>query len=152
MRVGRLNISRNSPTPLFEKKRGPDGQHPIIFFDGVCNLCNHFIRWVTVHDRTGIYHFASLQGETAKRILGPQAIDPMTWSIVLVEEGNTFRKSEAVLKILRGLGGMGKLMASGLSWIPSGFSDHVYDFIAKNRYRWFGKKESCLPTKSKTIE
>ena len=123
------------------------GQHPIIFFDGVCNLCNHFIRWVMDHDPTGIHQVASLQGETAKHVLRAQTTDPLDWSIVLVDEETEYRKSKAVLKILMNLGGGWKLLSYALWWIPKIISDTVYDFIARNRYRWFGQRDSCrIPT------
>ncbi len=140
-----MTQTKNSDS-WFAPKKIQD-RHPIIFFDGICNLCNHFIRWVMDHDPTGIHHVASLQGETGQRLIGAQAANSLTWSMVLVDEEGQHRKSKAVFKILFNLGGGWKLLACSLSWIPRTISDTVYDFIARNRYRWFGQRDSCrVPT------
>lgn len=114
----------------------------IIFFDGVCVLCNGFADWVLKNDTTGVYKLAAIQGETAKRVLGEQAKDPMEWSIILKDETGISTRSKAILKILYGLGGVGKLAAIFLV-LPAWLRDAVYKFVARNRYRWFGKKDNC---------
>ena len=122
-------------------------QLPIVFFDGVCNLCNFFIRWLIDHDRSGIHRIASLQGETADKMLGPQLQNAAEWSIVLMDDDGVHRKSRAVFKIFSNIGGIWKQVSVFLSWMPVKISDGIYDFVARNRYRWFGKRETCrVPT------
>ena len=121
----------------------------IIFFDGVCVLCNGFADWVLKNDTTEVYQLAAIQGETAKKVLGEQAKDPMEWSIVLKDDAGISTHSTAVLRILIGIGGIGKLSAA-LFIFPAWLRDAVYKFISRNRYRWFGKKDSCrIPAASK---
>ena len=118
----------------------------IVFFDGVCNLCNHFLDWLIRRDGKGQLKFASLQGKTAAQFLGPLNEDSRQWSIVFLEEGKTYHKSTAVLRILIKLGGIWR-MAKIFLWLPVVVRDKIYDFIAKRRYRWFGQKSTCrLPT------
>ena len=115
----------------------------IIFFDGVCNLCNGFVDFVIDRDG-GIHKFASLQGETAQKILGERAI--VLDSVILWSDGKILEKSSAALSIANEMGFPWAL--SGIFWlVPRFLRDWVYDFVAKNRYRFFGKRETCrLPT------
>lgn len=118
--------------------------HPLIFFDGVCNLCNGFVRFVISRDRNAKFRFAPLQSEAAKKNLlrfGFPADEMKT--IVLVQEGKVFIRSKAVLKIVSQLGGIWKL-TSLLYIIPPFLSDGVYNLISKFRYKLFGKKNSCM--------
>ncbi len=131
-----FNLSR-----WFSPKAVEEDQ-PVIFFDGLCALCDSFVSRVLLWDRTGIFRFAPLQGEAAKKIGGLQSEEPSTWSIVLVDGDGIHRRSEAVLQILSRLGGTMKLIKV-LLWIPRGFRDRVYDFVARSRYRWFGRREFC---------
>lgn len=121
-----------------------DPSRPVLFFDGVCNLCNSSVQWIIRHDREAKFLFAPLQsaaGAEAKRALSKD-LD----SIILRHEGRYFTKSEAALRIAALLGRPWSLL-SALKILPSGLRNSLYDFIARNRYRWFGKKESCmLPT------
>lgn len=117
----------------------------IIFFDGVCNLCNAFIDFLIKRDRDQIFAFAPLQGETARQKL-PEEKNAQLASVVLWNQGELLEKSDAALMILQQLGGLWWLMR--VFWIvPSFLRDLVYDFVAGNRYRFFGKRETCrLPT------
>lgn len=126
----------------------PEKESPIIFFDGVCGLCNHFIDFIFQEDHCALFRVAPLQGETAKK-LGIQLSESETGgSIVLKDEAGLHYGSTAVLRIFAKLGGIWRVM----SWaqiIPLLAREVVYRFIAKNRYRFFGKKETCrLPTES----
>lgn len=133
-------------------------EHPIVFFDGVCALCNGFADFVMARDRAGHFRIAALQGETALAMGAMEAqpklptpaegdSDPMR-SILLWDGGRWYRKSEAALRVVAGLDGAWKL-SRPLLWIPRNLRDTVYDFIARNRYRWFGKREACrMPTPS----
>lgn len=121
----------------------------LILFDGVCNLCNHSVQFIIKHDKKQQFLFAPLQGETAKNIIdyyniNTQEID----SIILYQpdKGVSF-KSTAALKIAAKLSFPVKLMAFFLV-VPYFLRNWVYDFIAKSRYQWFGRKDHCMiPTK-----
>lgn len=116
---------------------------PIVFFDGVCGLCNRFVDWVITRDGRGHFVFAPLQGSTARAMgVEPSTADPALWSIVLVDGSGVHERSDAVLLIAAGLGGAHRL-ATILRWIPRPLRDWVYDRIARRRYRFFGKREAC---------
>ncbi len=117
------------------------GQSPIIFFDGVCTLCNGFVDFVIKRD-PGRFQFASLQGETARKNLDAGFLDHDPKSIVLWDEAGVHTKSQAVIRILARLPAPWKL-AVGLYAVPPGMRDFFYDFIAKRRYRWFGRRDTC---------
>jgi predicted DCC family thiol-disulfide oxidoreductase YuxK len=133
-------------------------EHPVLFFDGVCALCNGFVDYVMARDRRGYYRIAALQGETAAamgamaaqppaRLVAEGSSDPLR-SLLLWDDGRWFRKSDAALRVAAGLGGAWRL-AGVLLWVPRVVRDAVYDFIARNRYRWFGKREACrMPTQA----
>jgi predicted DCC family thiol-disulfide oxidoreductase YuxK len=114
---------------------------PVIFFDGVCNLCNSFVDFTVRNDREGRFLFSSLQGEAAKAMLQLPATGQLS-TVVLLDNGRTYIESEAIIKILIGLGG-GWRFASLLKLIPGPLRDAAYRFIAAHRYRFFGQKETC---------
>jgi len=121
----------------------------IILFDGVCNLCNNAIQFVIKRDKNKIFHYTSLQGELGKQLLAERNIDPEKIDSIILIDPNVayYLKSTAALEISKKLSGLWPLMRVFLI-LPVSFRDRVYDFIAKNRYKWFGKKESCIiPTK-----
>jgi predicted DCC family thiol-disulfide oxidoreductase YuxK len=119
---------------------------PIIFFDGVCGLCNRFVDFVVRRDSRGVFHFAPLQGETARHHLDEADIQDLK-TVVLIDDAGTFRKSDAVLRILKQLGGFWRFVAAVLWAVPRPVRDLGYSWIAGNRYAIFGKKETCrLPT------
>lgn len=119
--------------------------NPVVYFDGVCGLCNRFVDFGLRHDRQRRLRFAPIQGETAaQRLPSDLATDPTT--IVLEEDGNLRFRSDAILRILHLLGGGWRLLG-GFRIIPRPLRDVIYDWIARNRYTWFGKRETCrLPT------
>jgi len=120
--------------------------HPIIFFDGVCGLCNSFVDIILRADKKGIFRFSPLQGDTAKKYLAEQPEEPGDWSIVYIDENNIYEQSDATLKILERLGGIWGLL-SIFSFLPRGFRNYIYRFIAVNRYKIFGKRDTCrIPT------
>lgn len=117
---------------------------PVIFFDGVCNLCNGAVRFVLRHDRRARFRFASLQSPAARRLLAPAGIDPLDLdSMVLLENGHVHVRSAAALRMVRGLGGVWTL-ATVFLCVPPPVRDAVYRFIARRRYRWFGRRDACL--------
>jgi predicted DCC family thiol-disulfide oxidoreductase YuxK len=122
-------------------------ERPTILFDGVCNLCNRTVRFVLARDPRERFVFAPLQSATGRELLSrvgfPGDGRP---SIVLVEEGRFYVKSEAMLRILAGLSGLWPTLAL-LRVVPRGLRDALYDWIATNRYRWFGQRAECpVPT------
>jgi predicted DCC family thiol-disulfide oxidoreductase YuxK len=116
----------------------------IILFDGVCNLCSGFVQFVVPRDPEGKYRFASLQSEVGRELLAEHDLptDELE-SIVLIEDGESHVKSAAVIRIASDLGGRYRLL-SPFRYVPAALRDRVYDFVADNRYRWFGKKDQCL--------
>lgn len=122
-----------------------DIQKKIILFDGVCNLCNNAVLKVIKHDKKDNFIFASLQSEKGKKIINLLQIDVTKIdSIILFEPSISYYiKSSAALKIMGDFGGFWNL--TKLGWIfPEFIRNLVYDFIAKNRYKWFGKKDNCM--------
>lgn len=124
----------------------PDSQNDIsiILFDGVCNFCNSSVNKIIKYDKKNKFKFAALQSDTGKKILEKHAIDSTKIdSIILIENDNAFIKSTAVLKIAKHLSGLYPI-AYGFIIIPAFVRNIVYNFIARNRYKWFGKKNSCM--------
>lgn len=117
----------------------------IILFDGVCNLCNSSVLFVIRRDKRDLFRFAALQSEAGKQFIEERGIDTnKTDSIILIEpEVAYYIKSSAALKIGQRFGGGWKLLAL-LEWVPAVIRDFFYDIIARNRYRWFGKREACM--------
>ncbi|HUH46950.1 MAG TPA: thiol-disulfide oxidoreductase DCC family protein [Arenibacter sp.] len=120
-------------------------KNKIILFDGICNLCSNMVQFVIEHDKEDIFRFAALQSAVGRKLMADRGIDPSPIdSIVLIEPGIAYyTKSTAALKIARSLGGIWGL-ARLLEWLPEGIRNRVYDHIAKNRYKWYGKKEACM--------
>ena len=118
--------------------------HSIILFDGVCNLCNGAVNFVIKRDPGNVFKFTPLQEKQGVLLLKKHAIDAQKLdSIVLVENKKVYTKSSAALRIARKMSSLWPLFFV-LLIIPSFIRDGVYDFIAKNRYKWFGKKEQCM--------
>ncbi|UII79447.1 thiol-disulfide oxidoreductase DCC family protein [Flagellimonas sp. CMM7] len=117
----------------------------IILFDGVCNLCNGAIQFIIKRDKNDTFRYAALQSEIGERLIAERAIDTTKVdSIILIEPGVAyFTKSDAALQISKGFGGFWKVMGI-FTWIPKSFRDVIYDLIAKNRYKWFGRKDACM--------
>ncbi|MFC4096686.1 thiol-disulfide oxidoreductase DCC family protein [Euzebyella saccharophila] len=117
----------------------------IILFDGVCNLCNNAVQFVIKRDKKDVFRYAALQSEVGQQLTKERGIDTSKVdSIILIDPGTAYyTKSTAALEIgkkLRGYRGLSSI----LLWIPSTIRDIVYDFIAKNRYKWYGKKDQCM--------
>ncbi len=119
----------------------------IILFDGVCNLCNSAVQKVIENDDQNIFKFASLQSDFGQQFLEENHLSKEGFdSMVLIDGDRFYTKSDAALRIGKELKGIYKLSAA-LLLFPKFIRNPVYDWIAKNRYKWFGKKESCwLPT------
>lgn len=117
----------------------------IILFDGVCNLCNSAVQFVIKHDKKDTFRFVALQSELGQEILAYIGIDAKNIdSIVLYEPGIAYYyKSDAALQIARSLDGIFSF-GTAFKVIPTRIRNYLYDYIAKNRYDWYGKKESCM--------
>jgi predicted DCC family thiol-disulfide oxidoreductase YuxK len=115
----------------------------IIFFDGVCNLCNASIDFIIKRDKKDKFLVGALQDGVSKKVLSDYTVkEDYLDSLVLLEERKIFYKSTAALKIAKNLTGLWPVFYP-LILLPEGFRDFIYDWVAKNRYRWFGKKNTC---------
>jgi len=117
----------------------------IILFDGVCNLCDSSIQFIIKHDKKDLFRFVALQSEIGMEIIKHIGVDTSKIdSILLYEPGKAYYyKAEAALKIAKELGGI----YTAISWfgiLPKFLTNSVYDYIAKNRYKWYGKKDACI--------
>ena len=120
-------------------------QKSVIFFDGLCGLCNGFVNFILIIDRKNHYLFSPLQSEFALKTLPPEYLKDLD-SVICMEGSRIYKKSNAVLLIMKRIGGPWKMVLLGY-FLPEWLRDMVYDFVAKNRYRFFGKKSKCrLPT------
>ena len=119
-------------------------KHKIILFDGVCNLCNASVNFVIKRDKNDIFRFAALQSVFGKELALKFSIDPNeTDSIILIDVDKCYVKSTAALHIAKSLSG-GYPLLFGFMIVPNFIRNWIYDFVAKNRYKWYGKKESCM--------
>jgi predicted DCC family thiol-disulfide oxidoreductase YuxK len=126
-----------SSTPIEEGR-------PVILFDGVCNLCNGAVKFILKRDPAGKFLFASLQSPFAAQAVKDFAIESTgLYSILLIKNGRLFDRSDALLEITRDLSAWWPALYM-LRVVPKVIRDGVYKFVANNRYRLFGKDESCL--------
>jgi predicted DCC family thiol-disulfide oxidoreductase YuxK len=115
----------------------------IILFDGVCNLCSGSVQFIIKRDRKRLFKFASLQSELAHQRLQQLGILTHSFqSIILLKDDRVLQQSDAALEIAKNLNGLWPLFYS-FKILPQFIRDGIYAWIAKNRYRWFGKKDSC---------
>lgn len=124
-----------------------DESHPVILFDGVCNLCNASVQYVIRHDPKKIFRFASLQSLFAQKILSAHHLPINNFnSFILLENNQIYTRSAAALLTAKKLKGFIKILWAFII-IPKFIRDGVYNIIAKNRYKWFGRKDECwVPT------
>ena len=116
----------------------------LILFDGVCNLCNGAVQWVINRDKTAKFHFASLQSATGQALL--KSFDlPITEfeSFIYIKDARSCQKSDAVLEVLKELGGFWTILYVFIL-IPRPVRDALYHWVAKSRYKWFGRSDSCM--------
>ena len=121
----------------------PEGKK-IVLFDGVCNFCNASVRFIIKRDKKDTFRFASLESELGRKLTQERGINTSNIdSIVLIDPGNAYYiKSTAALEICKDLSNLYPALSIFL-YLPEGLRNLVYDFIAKNRYQWFGKTETC---------
>jgi len=117
----------------------------IILFDGVCNLCDATVQFLIKRDKKDIFRFVAIQSGLGQEIIKHIGIDiSKTDSIILYKPGQAYYyKAEAALKIAKELGGIYSLLGV-FTLLPKGLSNIVYDFVARNRYKWYGKKDACM--------
>lgn len=116
----------------------------ILLFDGVCNLCNSSVQFVLKHEKKHKQLFASLQSDIGKEILSQYEIDvTKTDSLVLVENNRAYIKSSAALRLSRKLKGLYPVLYVFII-IPPFIRNAIYDYVARNRYKWFGKTDTCM--------
>lgn len=117
----------------------------IILFDGVCNLCDASVQFIYKHDKKDIFRFVAIQSELGQKIIKHIGVDTSKIdSIILYEPGLSYSyKAEAALTIAKNLSGIYSLLGY-LNFIPNSIKNIVYDYIAKNRYKLYGKKEACM--------
>lgn len=119
-------------------------KHKIILFDGVCNLCNDSVKVVIKHDKKDVFRFSAIQSAVGVQMASEYGIDiSKTDSILLIDKDKIYAKSTAALKIARHLSS-GYPLLYGFMIVPNFIRNWVYDIIAKNRYKWFGRKDSCM--------
>jgi predicted DCC family thiol-disulfide oxidoreductase YuxK len=114
----------------------------IVLFDGECHFCDSSVQFIIKHDPRELFYFAPLKSEVGKELLVKYDVSPEINSIVLIELEKAYVKSTAALRICRQLRGTWKCFYV-FTLVPISVRDFAYDLIAKNRYKWFGKKESC---------
>lgn len=116
----------------------------VILFDGVCNLCNGFVQFVIPRDPRARFRFASLQSSAAAALLnGRRSRGPLPDSVLLLQDGRLFTQSDAALRVAKGLTFPWNL-AYAFVVVPRPLRDVVYAWVARNRYRWFGKRDVCM--------
>ena len=116
----------------------------LVLFDGVCNLCNRSVRFIIRHDPHGRFRFAPLQHPRLRTLLPAGSLPTGTpESVLYMRQGRLYTHSSAALWILRDLGGGWRLLWAGII-VPRPLRDAVYRWVARNRYRWFGRREACM--------
>jgi len=122
----------------------PEVQHPVILFDGVCNLCSGSVQFIINRDPSGIFRFATLQSETGKNLVSKFDLpNDKPDAIILVENSEYYSRSTAALRILQRLGSLWQLLYVFIL-VPRPIRDYFYDIVARNRYKWYGKRAQCM--------
>lgn len=119
-------------------------ENPVLLFDGVCNLCNASVQWILKRDHKAQFRFAALQSEFGQQILQKHGLKQEHFDTVVLSVGDQiFLRSDAPLEIVRRLGGFWKLFYL-FKVLPRPLRDALYNFVARNRYRWFGQTAECM--------
>ena len=123
---------------------GINPQEQIVIFDGVCNLCSHSAQFILRHDRLHAFKLATAQSATGRALLIDRSLDPDELeTFVLLKQGRIYVRSDAALEIAKELDWPWRALAV-LRVIPRMFRDPLYNVVARNRYRWFGKMDQCM--------
>lgn len=118
-------------------------ENPIVLFDGVCNYCNAMVNFAIRHDKKATLKFAPLQSKTGKLLKEKYQLDPAIDSVILIDNDKIYTYSDAALRIAKYLQWPSKALYA-LNVVPKFMRQPFYRWIARNRYKWFGKKESCM--------
>lgn len=122
----------------------PNQPHKILLFDGVCNLCNNTVLFVIKRDRKKQIRFGAIQSQEGKKLLQKFGIDQQyLGSLIFIDEGKVYLRSSGALRLSKYLSGLWPLLYA-LMVLPAFIRNPIYDFVAANRYKWFGKKEVCM--------
>ena len=117
---------------------------PIIVFDGDCNICSRWVRFLMVRDTSAPYRFAAMQGAAGQRLLSQYGLDPDDpETFILVTETGILQQSDAIAAVLKSLGEPWSFVGAMIVLIPQSVRDWAYRRLARNRYRWFGKRDVC---------
>lgn len=139
-------LAAPSDVAIVMDQREIDAIQRILFFDGVCGICNWSVDFVLKRDRRGEFQFAPLQGDTARALLKPADVNDLN-TVVLFVEGRTYRKSAAVVRVLWRLSLFWQIAGTLLWLIPLPLRNLGYSLFSRYRYRLFGKKDACrIPT------
>ena len=121
----------------------PAENHAVVLFDGVCNLCNGLVNFLIDRDKEAYFRLAALQSDEGKALLGEHSLSSEALdSLILIEKGQVYQRSSAALRVVRRFGGAWRLLY-GLILVPRPVRDRVYDWVAENRYSWFGRRDRC---------
>lgn len=117
---------------------------PIVLFDGVCNLCNSAVQFIIRHDKKNTFMFTSLQSDTGKKLLAQYDL-PLNElnSFILIENNKAYTRSSGALRVIKKLKGLWPLLY-GFMIVPKFIRDGVYNWVGRNRYKWFGKQDACM--------
>ena len=122
---------------------------PVIVYDGVCLLCSRWVRFLLTHDQAGRYRFAPMQSDSGRRLLQTHGLDPDSpFSMLLVDGGHGYTDTTAIARVLRGLPGRRwHWLSAAMLFVPRSIRDVAYRFVARHRYRIFGRSDQCfVPT------
>jgi len=119
-------------------------EHPVLLFDGVCNLCDGLVQFIIKRDQKARFRFASLQSEIGQALAEQAGLEPTNMGTAILYDGEEFHlKSDMALGVARQLGGFWSVFVI-FRMVPRSIRDGVYDWIARNRYKWFGQKDECM--------
>jgi predicted DCC family thiol-disulfide oxidoreductase YuxK len=121
----------------------PANDHPIVLFDGVCNFCDASVNFIIRHDRRGRFQFAPLQSDVGKELRAKHGLERQRLeTLVLIERGVAYTRSTAALRIAKRLSGPHSLLYALIA-IPEPVRDAAYNWFARHRYQWFGRRDEC---------
>lgn len=118
-------------------------QNPIVLFDGVCNYCNAMVNFAIRHDKKGLIKFAPLQSEAGKILKEKYQLDPGIDSVIFIDNGKVYTYSDAAIRITKYLQWPSKALYAFMI-VPAFIRQPFYKWVARNRYKWFGEKETCM--------
>jgi predicted DCC family thiol-disulfide oxidoreductase YuxK len=125
----------------------------ILVFDGVCVLCSHWVTFVIRHDRQSLYKFAAMQTATGRELLSRHGIDPDDpLSFLLLEAGRGYTDTDGIVRVLRSFGGAWLLLSALIRIVPRFLRDPLYRWVARNRYRLFGRHDACMLPSPQTAD